>query len=81
MKSLNSARASTALTSALFLSNIIAIVEDAEHDLIDIYHYFAFHDSPGNAAYVLAQRQSIVCRLPSSPTADVFRPSRIVSGG
>ena len=44
----------------------VQIVEDAEHDLIDIYHYIAFHDSPENADYVIDQLESLwgATRLP-----------------
>jgi len=45
----------------------IRIVEDAEHDLIDIYHYVALNDSPENAAHVLEQLESLCLRLVELP--------------
>ena len=45
----------------------VRLVEDAEHDLIDIYHYVAFHDSPENAAHILDQLESLCLALSSLP--------------
>ncbi|GBE07594.1 MAG TPA: type II toxin-antitoxin system RelE/ParE family toxin [Gammaproteobacteria bacterium] len=41
----------------------VRLTEDAEQDLIDIYHYIAFHDSVENADYVLDQLESLCSRL------------------
>jgi toxin ParE1/3/4 len=45
----------------------VRIIEDAELDLIDIYHYVALNDSPENAAYVLEQLESVCLRLIELP--------------
>jgi toxin ParE1/3/4 len=45
----------------------VRIIEDAEHDLIDIYHYMAFYDSPENAAYVLDELESLCLQLSELP--------------
>lgn len=45
----------------------IRIIEDAEHDLIDIYHYVALNDSPENAANILEQLESLCLRLAELP--------------
>lgn len=45
----------------------VRIVEDAEEDLIDLYHYIAFHDSPENAAYVLDHLESLCLQLADLP--------------
>ena len=45
----------------------VQIVEDAERDLIDIYRYIAFHDSPENADYVIDQLESLCLRLSEFP--------------
>ena len=45
----------------------VRIIEDAENDLIDIYHYVALNDSPENAAYVLEQLESLCLRLNELP--------------
>lgn len=37
----------------------VRIIEDAEHDLIDIYNYVASHDSVEKADYVLEQLESL----------------------
>ncbi len=45
----------------------VRIIEDAEHDLIDIYRYIARHDSVENAEYVLEQLESLCSRLTELP--------------
>ncbi len=45
----------------------VRIVEDAEHDLIDIYQYIALNDCAENAAYVLDQLESLCLRLAELP--------------
>jgi len=45
----------------------VRIIEDAEHDLIDIYRYIAHHDSVENAEYVLEQLESLCSRLTELP--------------
>ena len=45
----------------------VRIVEDAEHDLIDIYHYIALNDSPENAAYIFEQLEPLCLRLVELP--------------
>ena len=45
----------------------IRIIEDAEHDLIDIYHYVALNDSSENAAHILEQLESLCLRLAELP--------------
>ena len=45
----------------------VRIIEDAEHDLIDIYHYVALNDSAGNAAYILDQLESLCLGLVELP--------------
>ena len=45
----------------------VRIIEDAEHDLIDIYHYVAQNDSPEKAACVLEQLESLCLRLIEIP--------------
>ncbi|MCP3670803.1 MAG: type II toxin-antitoxin system RelE/ParE family toxin [Gammaproteobacteria bacterium] len=45
----------------------VRIIEDAEHDLIDIYHYIALNDSSENANYVLEQLESLCLRLAELP--------------
>jgi len=45
----------------------VRIVEDAERDLIDIYHYVELNDSPENAVYILEQLESLCLRLVELP--------------
>jgi len=45
----------------------VRVIEDAERDLIDIYHYVATRDSPENAAYVLEQLESLCLALAALP--------------
>jgi toxin ParE1/3/4 len=45
----------------------VRIIEDAEHDLVDIYHYIALNDSSENADYVLEQLESLCLRLAELP--------------
>jgi toxin ParE1/3/4 len=45
----------------------VRIVEDAEHDLIDIVRYIAVHDSPKNADHVLDQLESLCLGLSEFP--------------
>ena len=45
----------------------VRVIEDAEHDLIDIYRYIACHDSVENAEYVLEQLESLCSRLTELP--------------
>lgn len=37
----------------------VRIIEDAEHDLIDIHAYVAAHDSTTSVDYVLVQLESL----------------------
>jgi len=52
----------------------VRIVEDAERDLIDIYNYVAFHDSLGNATYVLEQLESLCLELSALPNRGHIPP-------
>lgn len=45
----------------------VRIIEDAEHDLIDIYHYIAAHDSVEKADYVLEHLESLCLDLTELP--------------
>jgi len=45
----------------------VRLAEEAEQDLIDIYHYVATHDSLEQAAYVLEQLESLCSRLAELP--------------
>jgi toxin ParE1/3/4 len=45
----------------------VRLTEDAEKDLIDIYHYIARQDSVVNAEYVLDQLESLCSRLAELP--------------
>ncbi len=45
----------------------VRIVEDAEHDLIDIYQYITLNDCPKNATYVLDKLESLCLRLSEFP--------------
>ena len=45
----------------------VRLTEDAEQDLIDIYHYIALYDSVENADYVLNQLEALCSRLTELP--------------
>ena len=45
----------------------VRIIEDAEHDLLDIYTYIAANDSVQNAEYVLGQLEELCLRLAELP--------------
>ncbi len=45
----------------------VRLSEEAELDLIDIYHYIALHDSAENADYVLEQLESLCSQLAELP--------------
>jgi toxin ParE1/3/4 len=45
----------------------VRLTEDAERDLIDIYHYVAHHDSEEKAAYLLDQLETLCSRLAELP--------------
>ena len=45
----------------------VRIIEDAEHDLIDLYNYVASHDSAEKAGYVLEQLESLCLGLTELP--------------
>jgi len=45
----------------------VRLVEDAEQDLIDIYHYIALNDCLESADYVLDQLESLCSRLTELP--------------
>ena len=45
----------------------VRITDEAEQDLIDIYRYIAFHDSPENGLYVLDKLESLCSELAELP--------------
>jgi toxin ParE1/3/4 len=45
----------------------VRIIEDAEHDLIDIYQYVVLNDSPKSAAYLLDELESLCLQLAELP--------------
>ena len=45
----------------------VQIIEDAEHDLFEIFRYVAAHDSLESAAYVLDQLQELCVSLVEQP--------------
>jgi len=52
----------------------VRIVADAENDLIDLYRYIAFHDSPESAAYVLEHLESLCSQLADLPNRGHIPP-------
>lgn len=52
----------------------VRIIEDAEHDLVDIYYYVALNDSLEKAAYVLEQLESRCLRLVELPNRGHIPP-------
>ncbi len=45
----------------------VRLAEEAEQDLIDIYHYVTTHDAVEKAAYVLDQLEALCARLSELP--------------